>query len=521
MRLSGPISLFGPDDVKAGEAPNGAELMRMRSRTWPWILVLCISAAAGISSARPAGAGCSTSRRAIATDAAGHVLQPQPPGAPIPCGTTTGFGAGETRIFATKDAVIYAPAVFTPGPLGLGYGEQLPGPRFQLLTSPGGLAVTRDGGATWKAVRPMGMTWQPSDEQEYADRTTGRFFFYNFGGNPFPQTPSATTAPDTLLPPGAEAHLMWTGDDGMTWHHATACCPLFSENPRFVAARAPRGAPQPHGYPNVLYFCGNQSIVLTLPGILRVCSRSLDGGTTWNAASILLSFPVPQHPECGSNGEQFGPGDGSYPQALPDGTLVVLVRCGGHTYLAKSTDEGTTWPVVREAPAFDELRTDTAGNLYGFKAASGRVTMRVSSTGATWSAPIVMTAPGVTQHDAWDPAVRAPGAAIVTYYGQRAGQTTTDGYITATRTALSRDPIVWNATVNDPRAPMLNDGAHRPPPGDIGFLDFNGADIGPDGSAWGSFIQDCAPGDVAPPCGDGHMAARYGARGFAGRLLWP
>jgi hypothetical protein len=147
--------------------------------------------------------------------------------------------------------------------------------------------------------------------------------------------------------------------------------------------------------------------------------------------------------------------------------------------------------------------------------------MRVSRTGAAWGAPILMTSPGVTQVDAWDPAVRAPGTAIVSYYGQRPRQTTTDGYITATRTALAPHPIVWSATVNDPRAPMLNDGARRPPPGDIGYLDFNGADIAPDGSMWGSFIQDCAPADVAPPCGDGHARAMYGARGFAGRLLWP
>ena len=139
-------------------------------------------AAVAVAPALPTSrAGCSPSRPAVAADAAGRVLRPQPRGAPIPCGTTTGFGAGETRIFATKDAVIYAPAVFTPGPAGLGYGAQLPGQRFQLLTSPGGLAVTRNNGASWKAVLPMGMTWQPSDEQEYVDRTTGRFFFYNFG----------------------------------------------------------------------------------------------------------------------------------------------------------------------------------------------------------------------------------------------------------------------------------------------------------------------------------------------------
>ena len=57
--------------------------------------------------------------------------------------------------------------------------------------------------------------------------------------------------------------------------------------------------------------------------------------------------------------------------------------------------------------------------------------------------------------------------------------------------------------------------------GDVGYLDFNGSDIGADGTAWGSFIQDCAASDVAPPCGDGHTHAQYGVRGFAGRLVWP
>src|ERR1700751_5598850 len=119
----------------------------MTSRGIPAVIavVLAIAASsAGASGASASRAGCSTSRPATATGASGHVLRPQPRGAPIPCATTTGFGAGETRIFATKDAVIYAPAIFTPGPAGLGYGAQLPGPRFQFLTSPGGIAVTRN-----------------------------------------------------------------------------------------------------------------------------------------------------------------------------------------------------------------------------------------------------------------------------------------------------------------------------------------------------------------------------------------
>ena len=488
------------------------------------LTIVTVIAAARITTAAPAPAtGCSTDRPAIAADAAGHKLSAQPRKAPFPCASTTGFNAGETRIFATNHAVIYAPAIFTPGPFGLGYGEQLPGPRFQIIASPSGLAVTQNNGASWRAVLPMGMTWQPSDEQEYVDRTTGRFFFYNFGGNPFPQTAALPGAPDAALPPGAEAQLMWTGDDGRTWHHSTACCPAFSENPRFVAARAPTGGAKPTGYPNVVYFCGNATIMLdnNVPNA-RICSRSLDGGSTWSFASILASHPIPQHTECGSTGEDFGPGDGSYPQAEPDGSLVVMLSCG-KTFLARSTDEGSTWPIVRTMPAFDELRTDTAGNLYGFTSSSGRVTLRVSrNLGRSWSGPIVMTAPGVSVADAWNPTVRAPGNAAVSYYGERPGQAPkADGYLTVTRDALARAPIVWSAILNDPRAPILNGGASRPPPGDVAYLDFNGSDIGPDGTAWGSFIQDCAATDVAPPCGDGKTHAMYGTRGFAGRLVWP
>src|SRR2546425_1559190 len=108
-----------------------------------FVALACLTPATGATTSR---AGCSSARRAIATDAAAHVLRPQPRGAPIPCGTTTGFGAGETRIFATRDAVIYAPAVFTPGPAGLGYGAQLPGPRVPFMTSPRGIARTRNNG---------------------------------------------------------------------------------------------------------------------------------------------------------------------------------------------------------------------------------------------------------------------------------------------------------------------------------------------------------------------------------------
>src|SRR6266542_4449618 len=100
--------------------------------------------------------------------------------------------------------------------------------------------------------------------------------------------------------------------------------------------------------------------------------------------SVLFHRGPSDRPECGGTEEQFNAGDGNYPQAAPDGSLYVMVQCGGRTFLARSRDEGATWPTVRvhgkplAIPATEELRTDPAGNLYGVRSAGGRLLLRIS-----------------------------------------------------------------------------------------------------------------------------------------------
>lgn len=494
------------------------------------LAVLATTAALTAPGARRAGAapaspvsdaGCTRDRPAIAHHAGGVPLDPQPAGAPVPCGVTTGFGGSESRVNVTNSgSVIYEPAVTTPGPAGLGYLPGQPGLRAQTAFSPGALAVTRDTGATWSLDLPGGSTWVSQDHQGYVDRTTGRFFWYALAANPAPQ--GGVGVGDQV--PGEEAHLLWTADDGRTWTHTTACCPAFSENPRFVAAPAPAGGAQPHGYPNVVYFCANNSILLVSPAGARICSRSLDGGTTWEQRSILFTKPVPQHAECGTQGEDFGPTDGNYPVAMPDGSLIVTVSCGGHTFLARSQDEAASWPVLVDGgghplaiPTADELRADAAGNLYSVHADSTHLLVRVSrDVGRSWAGPFDLTAPGIASIQLWFVAVREPGHLALSYLAQAKGGGGLDGWLSETRDLLGTStagPTIWSARVNDPERPLMFSANLQGDPFGV-LVDYIGADIGPDGTPWASFVQDCG----TSPTDAGCTAQQGQTRGFVGRL---
>ena len=126
------------------------------------------------------------------------------------------------------------------------------------------------------------------------------------------------------------------------------------------------------------------------------------------------------------------------------------------------------------------------------------------------------TAPGVAHITQWFVAVRGPGQLALSYYGRRTRQSTYDAYLTITRDALAEQPVFWSAIVSDPLHPILA------APGTPAKDDFVGVDIGPDGSAWGSFYADCPPNASKDPvCSDGQGFDPEANRAFAGRLVWP
>jgi hypothetical protein len=267
------------------------------------------------------------------------------------------------------------------------------------------------------------------------------------------------------------------------------------------------------GYPKVVYLCSNTGYVggLEPAAGARVCSKSLDGGATFTLIGVLFSKPVPQHPQCLPYGEQFGAIDNHYPQAAPDGSLYLLVRCGGAApdvtdteHLARSDDEGATWTFLHPVPLpaegsldLDELRVDTGGNLYLIR--TDRTTfhplLRISrDQGATWGPEMDVVPAGVqvgapeneVEHvflspHLWEVAVQQPGHVAVGYYGRPVGQTRWDGYLTETWNALDRRPVLWSARLNA-ESIDLTDGVTA----SIGN-DFVGTTIAPDGTAWASF----------------------------------
>src|SRR5205823_10923580 len=141
-----------------------------------------------------------------------------------------------------------------------------------------------------------------------------------------------------------------TGDSA--WRSTPMHGFIAPENSRFTSGPAAAGqAPGTSAERGrVTYWCGNQNEVATSPPILdRTCFRSLDGGATWQRRSILFTTVAPvTHPECAPNSETFSAGDGNYPQAGPDGSLWVMVQCGSTTYVAKSTDEAATFPILED-----------------------------------------------------------------------------------------------------------------------------------------------------------------------------
>jgi hypothetical protein len=447
--------------------------------------------------AAPSGPGCETGRRAQAFHPGQATLATQPANAPEPCLVATGFGGAETQVAVTADgSVVYEPAILTPGVAGTGYGDGLPGPQLSTQLSVGGLAVSGSAGRTWSFRAPGGATWVPQDDAIYTDRTTGRLFFYALSPNPVPDTGSVPL--QDQLPIG-QAHLLTSADDGRNWTEATLVGYAESENPRFTAAPPRPGGSRPSNYPNVVYWCGNNVVKAGLPvPSYRACYRSLDGGLTWQYASMLGSWPVPQHPACGSNGETLQDGDPNYPEGAPDGSVFAEINCGSTTFLARSTDEGATWPLVTvkgasvQLPADGELRVGTNGELFlTYQASSGALVVQTSTTGGrSWNRALPLTTPGVGATIAqWAVAERGSGQLALSYLAERGTTSNYDGWVSWTPNINATNPVVWAATINRPAAPMRTS---TPP---AARDDFIGVDIGPDGTPWVSFAGSC-PGPI-------------------------
>jgi hypothetical protein len=470
--------------------------MRRQLRTAALAAALLAGVLALPATARSSRDACATPQRVQAFHANGSPAR----SIATACTHRTGFLTAESHIRVAPDGtVVQQPAETTPGVAGTNYLGGVPAPRPQTQLSPAGIAISRNGGSSWAMTRPAGLFWEAQDGALHIDPATGRMYYYALTPASVPQ--GGDVAVQDQVPIGY-AHLMTSGDGGRSWFHTQVPGFLESENPRFASGRAPSGQPQPIAGESVGYWCGN-TMLFTF--VQRDCYRTLNGGLSWQPTSTFLRRGIPVHAECGRNEEVFDASDGNYPQVARDGTLWSLVACGGTTFLARSTDEGLTFPVLRSrsgapmtVPGFTELRIDPQGNLYGVQAVNDHLVLRTSRDGGqSWSAPLDLTAPAVRKASLrqWALAVRGVGQVAVSYLTAHPGGGF-DGTVTVTRNALAKDPVLLASTVHDGRAVLVSQSQQA-------MDDYIDVDIAPDGSAWAAFYGDCG---VDPICSDSGQA---------------
>jgi hypothetical protein len=463
----------------------------------------------------------------------------------LACATSTGYATAESHVNVMPNGtVIFTPAVLPQKTLGIG---QLPGDALvaQSNASPGALAVSPDGGVHWKLVMPSGTTWNPTDHGDYVDPVTGRWFFESYGPIPL----NAPFGPDQEGP----SHLNVSGDKGRTWAHSVIRDTQITENAQFTANAVPPGGDRTVGYPRVTYYCANISIGFTNPLITqRSCYRSLNG-KDFAMRSVILRSNVPVHPEClQQGGENLSAMDGHYPQPGPKGSLYLMLSCGQKTFLARSSDEALTFPVLtngetpREVPVppaaipdfnSSALQVLDDGTLVVVYQDGNRLKLKASGDeGRHWTNAFDVTAPGVSGVTTWTVASRGHALALA-YLAEKGGayypwvakvpdpRTLLRSKATAVLSGqVQKGPALYGKGLVGPAPTGAGTipgpgGTHLPfpPPFTIQLFgnDFIGAAIGPDGTAYGSFTQDCGPTPDSPGC----LKNGGQTRGLLGRLV--
>lgn len=268
------------------------------------------------------------------------------------------------------------------------------------VTKDGSMFVTGGDAAVWKSS-DHGKTWsnvadvkpRPDlDPYVWVDPKTDRVF----------------STPDNVVC----SNLMWSDDGGKSWSwNPAGGCGLPGHDHQSLVTGAPPKGVTTSGYPDVVYYTYNSFRSLALPPPLEQdgtwVTESLDGGMTWGVGTDVLPS---DSCEDGLNGA---------PAVAPDGTVFVPIpRCDG-LHVAVSKDAGQTWKVsaITDAGTLGAgepqgqglvgtsnpyepnpgAGVDAAGNAYvAFGGKDGRMYLtRSADEGATWSKPIVVSAPEV------------------------------------------------------------------------------------------------------------------------------
>lgn len=343
------------------------------------------------------------------------------------------------------------------------------------------VVLSRNEGHTWQIVSPTigGQPAQPIslDPVLYLDKDTDRVFTNNI-------------PPDITCQP-----VSFTDDAGKEWT-TTGICGHFDHQNIFTG---PPVSSETSGYPNIVYYCAINLVMLADTSTATTCSKSLDGGLTWiHTGEPAYLTPIPpdddqEDPWC----------DGAVGHGFVDRKGIVYlprVWCG-RPYLSISRDEGLTWEGVKVAGNGGlgheaGVAVDRKGTIYfTWIAEDGLPYLAVSRNGGKkWGRPMMIASPGVKRASLPAIDVGGNGKIAITYAGSESRGKDSDkwtwhGYITMSADADARDPLFYSGTINAKNRPLMRGECGRVRCHTLG--DFFDVTIAPDGTPWVAYVDAC------------------------------
>lgn len=350
--------------------------------------------------------------------------------------------------------------------------------------------ASRDSGRSWNVVHSLSKTDQAGvrepttyDPWMWVDPVTDRVYV------------------DHMWPILTCTLLTTSTDAGATWSPETPACPTPVVDFQKLVTNVPGPTANAMATgPSVAYLCYNKP-VFDPTGVVPAgryglsCAASYDEGLTWVHEQWLTGalFVVGQTLQDGCYGGSW------FPAMAPDGAVVVRAQ---PDCLFRTVDSGATWQPIGTGPkgiVGTELAFDPAGTLYALSASWEEAPLRLAVShdqGASWNASVPIQPEGLNV--AFESLVAVgPGHVAVALYA-------TPGDANDPKVPDDAQWTPWILDVTGADTPRPHVEAHQitTAPIHVGCLDrgtagcaflgdFMRAALGPDGSVWAVYADDC------------------------------